>query len=621
MSIVRRVHGRSGTSLIEVLVTLVIFLVGMVSVIRMFPGGFISLRHDENVTLANRLAQSELERLQGRAGNLPSGILPWGWDGAAYNILSKLDPEDLGDQPRPETGVWPPPTLSLYYATDVNKFRRVLGESTKIPVPAGAAWTGGSVYVLGFSPIMWTEGDPIKVCGGAMRRRWIGNTYTPAMLEARLRTNADYAIDYDDAKLYLWPFPGTAARMYLLSYSYWQLVVGAETPVMLKSASVSITVPAPTDVEKAQGFIEINIPAPDLPDGSPGGLLTAVSGFEGIDNTSDSLAREFDQIAPTAPWSANDPYQYKVWDYVAGVLVFNPIGYGKEEYTARGKEPLTANIDYTVLDWHIIKEERRIPDFIDSPADLDAKLTLRFIKQTRESQEFGGTTYAGLAPTPTYGLTYDVMAVDIDTGLWYTNDPSSLVPGTTDRPAMQVNYKEGIIRFDPGYWAEYLANGTSTQCPFRGKTFRIYYRCDGDWAVYTYKAYDVFRRSYGIPLDYRQYYFHSGNLYFARCNAGSSVAVDCAYRVGASTQDIFASGQVFQISQDTDPGQGLCYVDLVGKLQEVHGSGAVINITRISKVYGVSIGVRVAWREAGRGFQQGRWRKVDLQTYLTRSSN
>ncbi|MCX6376486.1 MAG: hypothetical protein NTU88_10720, partial [Armatimonadetes bacterium] len=493
----------------------------------------------------------------------------------------------------------------------------------KIPVPAGAAWNDGSVYVLGFSPIMWTTDDPIKVCGGAMRRRWIGNTYTPATLVARLRTNADYAIDYDDAKLYLWPFPGTADRMYLLSYSYWQSVGGAGTEVRLIPASVSVTVPAPSDAQKAQGFIEINIPAPG------GGLLTAVSGFEGIDNTSDSLAREFERLETVDAWSTNDPYQYKVWDPVAGVLVFNPHGYNYDEYTARGKEPLTANIDYTVLDWHIMKEERRIPDFIDSPTDLDAKLTLRFIKQTGESQEFGGTTYAGLAPT--YGLTYDVMAVDIDTGLWYTNDPNApdlvrLVPDRdsptmTDRPAMQVNYKEGIIRFDPEYWNAKLNNPSLPLSSFLGKTFRIYYRCDGDWAVYTYKAYDVFRRSYGTPLDYRQYYFQDGKLYFAPCCAGSSVAVDCAYRVGTSTQDIFASGQVFQISQDIEPGPNMCYVKLVNKLQEIHPSGTQINITRITRVYGVSIGVRVAWREAGRGFQQGRWRKVDLQTYLTRSSN
>lgn len=49
-------------------------------VVRMFPGGFAVVKHSEDVTLANRLAQQELERWKGMVGNLPNGILPWGWN-------------------------------------------------------------------------------------------------------------------------------------------------------------------------------------------------------------------------------------------------------------------------------------------------------------------------------------------------------------------------------------------------------------------------------------------------------------------------------------------------------------------------------------------------------------
>jgi len=599
MSLVRCSNNNRGVSLVEVLVALVVFLIGMMAVVRMFPGGFATMKHSENVTLASRLAQAEIERWKGRSSNLPAGILAWGESGTAgvFVVYTDVDPENVSESIPP----------GGYYFSDANRFRRVHAEATKIPVPSGTRWNGASVYVLGFSPVACSTADPnpdpILVYGGPMRRRAL-RRYLP---DLGLRSYNEYAIDYDysdgdseAAVIYL--RPAAFYREFVISYSYWK----DSGP-----SSVRMETVLGQSLEVAAGVSRVDITV-----GTEGALLADEIGFRGIDHRSESLHRQFQELpvtGGTVDWNLDDPYQFALADRLAGVLAFNPLGYGYEELTTRGKEPLTAYIDYTVLDWHIIREERRLPDVFSSPVDLDAKLTLRFIKKQGETAEFDGSTYAGLAPA--FGLVSDVLAVDIETGDVYSENEASFVPGTS-RPAMQVNYKEGIIRFDPLFPAVRASNPDAVS-PFAGRTFRIYYRADSDWAVQVFKAYDEYRPNNDASLNHRRYYVHDGIIYFPRCYAGCGVAVDYSYRLNGEATDRYVSGEAYQISEDTG-AYNLCYVDLVGRLRQLHGTGAVVDIRSISKVYGVSVGARVIWRESGRGFLAGRWRKVELQTYLTR---
>lgn len=591
MSFLRRLD-RSGTSLIEVLVTFVIFLVGIVSVLRLFPGGFLSMRHTEDTTLANRLSQTEIERWQGKTANLPSGILPWGEllsDPGKYLVLTDVDPTNLSDPLLP----------GGYYFSDANKFRRVIGESTQIPMPQPD--NSACVYILSFSPIAWFNAtpdlDPITVYGGELIRRPL-----PSNPDAiRFAQYSEYAIDYGKAQLYVKPF--ATDRWFVITYSYWQESGGKM--VLYPAVGVPVFVLAAKPQQMDVGYQMVDIPAPG------GGLVS-------IDQGSDSLSRQFERVGS---WSADDPYEFMVRDIVGGVIVFNPLGYGYQEITARGKEPLTARIDYTVLDWHIIREERKLPDTFKSAADQDVKLTLRFIKKAGETMEQDGSTYAGLASEPPYSspgsplIPYNVLAVDVETGEVY--DETKLTGNGT--PVFAVNYKEGILRFDP----DFVNNTNPTaQSPFQGKAFRIYYRAEGDWALQPYKAYDIYRRSYTPPLDHRQYYYAAGKIYFPRCYAGCTVAVDYTYHLNSEQDDRLVTGEAYQISDQTEPvgAAEYCYIDLLQKLQQVHGSSATIDFRNVAKVYGVSIGARVIWHETGRRLQAGAWRKVDLQTYLTRVS-
>lgn len=613
MSFLRR-SDRSGTSLIEVLVTLVVFLVGMVSVLRMFPGGFLSMRQTENSTLAHRLAQAEIERWEGRSANLPSGILPYGRfssSAKANSVLSDIDPANLTDPILP----------GQYYYSDVNKFRRIIGEATRIPVPSASNWNAGSIYILGYSPIAVDNTDPrpLIIYGGEMTRKPLPSD----LRNLELKWYNEYAIDYKQALLYVKPFPGHA-RKFNLTYSYWADAGGMKLNTVMDPFDPKdrdhpgITIDPPTAQQIDDGYQIVVIP--DL----LGNPVYNTTGFNGIDEGSDSLHREFEELIHTAPWSNTDPYEFKLVRTVSGVVAFNPLGYGYMEMTSRGREPLTAHIDYTVLDWHIIREERKLPDVFNSAADQDLKLTLRFIKKAGETMEADGSVYGGLAPDGPNYLTYDILAVDVETGRVYSKD-SLTADGT---PVFIVNYKDGVLRFDPDF-IETSLNDPTAQSPFQGKTFRIYYQADGDFALQPFKAYDVYRRSYAPPLDYRQYYFAEsspgtfGRMYFPRCYAGCTVAVDYSYRVNGETIDRYANGETYQISEDTEQvgEKEYCYIDLLATLQSIYGGGADITFQRISKVYGTSVGARVVWRETGRRLRAGSWRRIDLQTYLTRASD
>jgi len=600
MGLLQRLKEREGISLVEVLVALAVFVVGILAVVRMFPGGFVAVKHSENVTLADRLAQAELERWRNKAANIPSGILPWGWNPAAgaYTVLPDTDPEDLRDP-------------------DVNKFRRIHAEVTKIPVPLSMDWEYGCVYILGFSPILVgpAQDSTLVVYSGPMKRLPLPRSL--AGLE--ISSSREYVIDYDDSDgdceaAVLYVSPAVYQRDYALTYSYWLESSGKAR--LISVVNQTIQVPLADDVEVAQGYQAVPIPDP----GNPGSLLRDNTDFIGIDRGSESLHRAFIELALGANWDADDPYEFQIASTAAGVLLFNPAGYGYEELTARGKEPLTAYMDYTVLDWHIISEERKVADVIQNPAEGAVKLSLRFLKQAGVTTEWDGSTYGGLAPA--YGLSESILAVDMETGDIY--DDSSTVPTgwpSAGVPVMDVNYKDGIVRFAP---------------PFAGHTFRIYYRAEGDWAVQTFKAYDVYRRSYNLPgtmpPDYYEYYYNSAafnsgddyKVYFRRCYAGSTVAVDYRYeslepgQPATATQQHTVYGDSIQVSLDTG-NWGLCYIDLLPKIERLHPPDTELTVREVSKVYGVSVGARVIWRESGVGFKAGRWRHKELQTCLIRA--
>ncbi|MES1228007.1 MAG: hypothetical protein ABUL72_05005, partial [Armatimonadota bacterium] len=87
----------AGTSLIEVLTVIVVFLVGILAVIQIFPNGLRIVRDTKNNSTAASLAAAEIQRVGGRVDSLPEMIVPvvFGGTGGYTAINVQVDPNEL----------------------------------------------------------------------------------------------------------------------------------------------------------------------------------------------------------------------------------------------------------------------------------------------------------------------------------------------------------------------------------------------------------------------------------------------------------------------------------------------------------------------------------------------
>jgi hypothetical protein len=215
----------SGTSLVEVLVTMVILVLGILTVIRIYPLGFNALRHSENITIAQRLAQAELDRWKSNPAGLPDLIAAV--DPKGIPVGSVLDPTVGPDDWSIRSDVVPEEAV---YWSDVNKTRKIIGEAARIPPPVPTVFGDASVYTLAFGPIEWptdripSEQDAdiyIQVYGSPMRGVDI-RSMTPEEQKELLanlgQRRYDYAIDYERAVIAVAPAP--YPRQLRADYSY-----------------------------------------------------------------------------------------------------------------------------------------------------------------------------------------------------------------------------------------------------------------------------------------------------------------------------------------------------------------------------------------------------------------
>ena len=112
-----------GTSLVEVLVVLVILVLGIFSIARLFPGGFIAVRSAENNTFADRLAQAQLETLKQNDAFLLEAVYMYLSDGT---FSPNVGPDDL-------SGTTASPYGGDATLNDINKARYIQGETFNVP--------------------------------------------------------------------------------------------------------------------------------------------------------------------------------------------------------------------------------------------------------------------------------------------------------------------------------------------------------------------------------------------------------------------------------------------------------------------------------------------------------
>jgi type II secretory pathway pseudopilin PulG len=617
------VRRKLGFSLIEVITVMVLLLIGIFSVIRLFPPGFLINRRTDEETSASRLAKQEMERYSVAAVNLMGAVIPVmpQASGAGFSWVydPNVAPNDLNRILQAPFGLDP------YYLSDVNQTRRIIGESVRIPVASvlGQGQRAG-IYMLQSGPIYdvnsFASSNPctaasatssLRVYGGPMQRRYAEVTDVPS-----LDGPSQYAIDEDDGAVFFYPvdYP----RSFVASYSFINASNQLQTAVSERIPSDCSAFP--------QGVI---------PAGFSGWVRLA---NRNIVRDSDSVAREFRRLNLADPWAfetgtpVQDPYEFKLLSQTVqgtgnvGVLAFSPIGRDHTEQTANGSVPLTAYVDYDVLDWHIIHEDRPMP----GAAPFQVKLSLKRIKKLGDIAD-DQTQYLGLFRNAGLG------AVDF---LVYNTATGALVP----QSAYSLDHRTGTVTFDNTFGA---ANA--------GGSFRFYYMAEGDWAVQVQKATDKFRRVGIATPGFGEYYVgyrldnspavnrQAPTLFFPVTEAGKTVSIRQINYVDQNGVLRQAGNESFKINDDpaqfvTIAGRRLTWVMLTQDQRHLDAyywpfndgsvnTSYIFPIEPVTGVQGVSFRVRVIWNDGvaiadgGGTAPRIRWRKFDVDTVLTRSPN
>ncbi len=646
----------AGTSLVEVLVVLVIILLGVFTVIQIFPIGFGTLRATGNRSFANRLAQQEIERVRSESANLPQGVLFSVFDAngvPGVSFVKNEDPDNLAPYDPSFTNANNP------YFADVNKFRYIKGEPIKVPLPTTNAYGSGSVYTLKYGPIYMDQavGNPnsvpdastigqfnsyLRVAGGPMTAYPVeSNNGTESTRNAGrfLRTPQSYAIDYgeDNGAAYILFSPSPRDRIFTITYTY-STNDASDTATGGSTISTEITIPANEFVWRL---------VPGLPSGAS------------MDPRSETVQRNFERVAATANWDTGDPYQYKLISANLGqsglnasfanfgVVAFNPSGATYSEQTPYGQQAFTAYVDYAVLDWHILRDDREVPSvFADASGAVPVRTTVPGIKRYNTEEYDGKTKYPGLFRDT--NINADIEVFDLQNG--HLQSGGGYVPG---EPLDAGDYKLRTgADANKDYWINYegrqgtYPSGTiyiNTNRVRPGSQLRILYKAEGDWAVSVQKAYSAYRVSInsannGIdtrPSGFDAYGQQGTRLHFGLGDLNKSMSATFEYYKPAGSlargESPLARVGPYQFTADqiTDDGVDANGARLRYASADIRRLMPGLDTTArpgtafpegwrvVGDVQGVSLKTRVIWRDND-SFKNS-WRIQDLDTYITRS--
>lgn len=643
-------RAQRGASLIEIMIVLVVLLVGIFLAIRIFPVGFGVLRANGNRSIATRLAEQQMNQLRSDVSGLPQGVLfayPV-FDNPTNQTLLKvqtnIDPDNLEQFDANNNGVSSDDEFNPYFL-DVNKFRYIKGEAAKVPPPTTTATGSGSVYVCKFGPLLMdpTVGDPTRVPTNANEKALFdsylavyGAPMTRVNVESSgagnfapagfFRTQQTYLIDYgeDDgepAMIAFAPRSGTGnPRTFRITLTY-------DSGSALVTNTISMTV---TDAQ-AGTWMPLNVN-----DVVPG---------------SETVAREFDRIPTANAWNSADPYQYKLVSPNIttgitssfgniGVLNFNPSGANYSEGTTAGAQPFVAYIDYAVLDWHILREDREVPSVILAGGNtIPIRLTLDHLKRVGDS-ESDNTIYAGLYGDPDN---------QVDIQVFNLNDPSgvALQPGTYNGGDVQdVDPFTGIsLGTAADYYIETDGRGgtyrtgaiyvNSARIP-AGSKLRVLYKAEGDWAMSIQKAYSNYEVARdpdnpalfsALPLPGNVSHFGiagtgaGAQLRFPFTDLNKAFVVTVQYTLQDGTVKRLQPIQMTATEVFEDPGADAAKFDQRSAAVLVANflpSGLVNEFTNatnwtVTTCQGVSVKSRIIWRET----DSRRWKVQDMDSYLT----
>lgn len=621
-----RNRSTAGTTLIEVLVVIVIFLIGILAIVQVIPGGFRILRDTRDTSIGTALGRAEMERLKTNESQLPEMILPVTYTWLAGSVIIQADPNRRADDLGPvaatldENGILYDGANNALgnwqYLSGPNVQRRVIGEGRRVPAPRVIGAEYGGLMVLQFSPVVF---NPIyqslfQVYGNDM----VAREGAPDGA-ARVRDYLFYLEDADEANGQLWLPRGPTNRTYRLSFDGWVTDgVGYH-----RHSVVDATVPVPAGTGYA-AFLLSNYAPMD-----PGET------YLGAEYESIQVQRRFDLIANGTAFTQGEPYEYKLLDQSLGLLLFNPTGSNFFERRANGRRiPLMARVSYDVLDWRVIRDEFRLTDTIPS----QQRLAIGNLK-VLGNQDLDGKPYPGLGfavPDGAGGTeSRDMVLVDLDTGGVLTNDSYRV-----DRSLGLVTFLDSDANSGNGTQGRVTLPGAAAAVPITvgGRQFRALYHGVGEWSVQVLKAAAVYRPTDNLPAGVAQ--FHTVNpptavrentrIYFPGMDADRKVTLgDVWYRDGGGAlKHLEGVDAVIRASTNEPNGP---YVDIL----DIDASAAALDHATygyaVRGVRGSSVSVRVLRNPAFIKLgavpadnmvsleQWGRnWRRSETETFLQR---
>jgi hypothetical protein len=580
---------KRGTTLVEVLVVIVIFLVGILAIAQIFPGGFQVLQVTRLKLQADNLARAESERLKANPAGLPEMILPsYGLpDEAALASLSPGGNQLASDGTLSFGGTAIGPWMQF---TGLNKFRRIVGEAHVISAPRQVGSNPaefGSLVMPQHLPVDTTA--PFLVTGGALARQ---TTLPPG--NPRTADLYDAAADIDDGTAYLVGAESGAPALYLPSsdaprayrLSIYGTVSGPGGTREQYFRSVPVLVPATTPANERFPLVRVDVIA-----------VLGEAGLVAVNFDSLRVTREYREVTAFS----NEPYEFRrVGPGAYGVLV-NPVAASAFVSHASGRRPLSVVLDYQVQDWRVLNEDVRL----NSADRAQFQLSLGSLR-TESLAGADGRRSAGIEPIETLPSQRPaasfLILIDLDTGgiveeqangvpLVSVNKPIGLVT-LTDASPSQTGHQIRIL----------LPDGTSRVFESSGRALRALYMARDEWAVAPLKAAAQYVSAPGLPTA-GQYYIGGTNpgvggvatrIYFRGFDDGQKVSISEVAYIDGGGNARRITGQDFVIENRVNDPLGLPSLDL----REVDASATGFDFSTTNPVIGVkgaSVTVRAVW--------------------------
>ena len=656
-ALVRRCGRSPGFTLVELLVTLVVLLIGIYGMLRIFPRGYTAIQVSQQRTTAAQLAEAEIARWKLHPESLPDAVVATDYDGnliqstivgnadslrqllvygemaalvepASYTTLAlpygnvgvenldfyakaliynplDLTPSqfDAAQAQMPASGSNRPNTVHRnWQPNSLHLPRTVIGERIDIR-RLGRTALGVPFYLLSHAPLApLRKNDPGTSDDDVYVDVYDAQAWRYVPLEVGELGEREFTLNRDNGTLYFGSSdsPVTEDRWFKIDYTHpttLQRVLGQ--PIAAGSWAL--------------GYGQTG--SPTLPAGvDPDTLvvherLVQVSDADLLLVTDESARRNIFYVNPETTISGRIQFPL--------VLQIDP----------RPSDIANVKIDYRVYDWSILGFDVEVPSdgivrlpvgrikgptYINPPRQPRPQEVARGI---RRYFDWGGQI-VGRSPLDPGTWAY-VVAVDRQSGEILTDHDGEEWPANPyeRRSRFLVDYRDGRLDFNYEGWEVYQPNADIDVFTRSARTYRIFCRAESDWAVQLMVTARRYGRSAsgdpgGPPVgaegggsDVLLTYGWPGfpyddprrkQVYFPLSEQGQAVAIDYYYMDPGSGDLRFIEGEVHTVGAPNVTDRGIWVCPLSSELENTPYTWGPV------AVRGISVRARATWVSPGR---------------------